>query len=381
MASRRIPGEALDRITEIPDVALASYRDLVRSVRRDREIARFAPVRRCQADPRDGTRVLFAPARARRGKAASKNSHGCPVCEGRITTLVDVAPLGRGHTFINKNLYPIVYPDPDVIKDGRVAEAKGDLLPDPDPSFGIHFLQWTSSDHLRDLHNLPPEDVAVVVERLAALEHSLLHAEGSPLPEVAPGRDGAHRGYVSIIKNRGRLVGGSVRHGHQQIVHSNVQPERLRSDVDFRRKRGVAFGAYLLDSTPRALRVARYADAFELVIPFFMRRPLHAMLVARETDVEYLHDLDAPALAALAVALRELTAAIGLLMRRMRRTFTYNLLFHTGPVGRLYVEALPYTQETGGFEHLGLYVCQGSPESTAALYRAAIAQARGRLGG
>jgi hypothetical protein len=31
----------------------------------------------------------------------------------------------------------------------------------------------------------------------------------------------------------------------------------------------------------------------------------------------------------------------------------------------LYFEFLPYTQEMGGFEHLGLYLCQGNPLQSA----------------
>ncbi|MBI1850005.1 MAG: hypothetical protein HYR85_06640 [Planctomycetes bacterium] len=380
MAGRCISGEALDRITEHTDVSKLGYSDLIKSVRRDPDIAKFAPERRCQADPRDGTRVLFAPARAARAGRGT-DAADCPVCAGRITTIVDVAPLARGFTFINKNLYPVVYPDSGVVREGRVADARAELLPDPDPAFGIHFLQWSSSEHLKDLHNMDPEEISVVLKRLAALERALLHAEGSPLPVVEGARDGTHRGYVSIIKNRGRLVGGSVRHGHQQIVHSNVQPRRIRNDVEFRKSRGVTFGAYLLDLTPKPLRVARYGDAFDLVVPFFMSRPLNAMLVSRETDVEHLHDLDEAAIDALAEGLHEITYAVALILRRMRRTFTYNLVFHTGPIGRFYVEMLPYSQETGGFEHLGLYVCQGTPAGTADLYREAITEVRRRSAG
>jgi hypothetical protein len=35
----------------------------------------------------------------------------------------------------------------------------------------------------------------------------------------------------------------------------------------------------------------------------------------------------------------------------------------------LYFEFLPYTQEMGGFEHLGLYLCQGNPKECAHIAR------------
>jgi hypothetical protein len=47
----------------------------------------------------------------------------------------------------------------------------------------------------------------------------------------------------------------------------------------------------------------------------------------------------------------------------------FNVIVHNGPGAGLYVEFLPFTQETGGFEHLGLWVCQGNAEDSAATLR------------
>ena len=65
---------------------------------------------------------------------------------------------------------------------------------------------------------MPLEDRVIVLQRLAALENKLLEQSGQ---------------YVSIIKNYGRLVGGSLSHGHQQIGVSNILPNRIRQDQQF----------------------------------------------------------------------------------------------------------------------------------------------------
>jgi hypothetical protein len=56
----------------------------------------------------------------------------------------------------------------------------------------------------------------------------------------------------------------------------------------------------------------------------------------------------------------------------MGREIAYNVITHNGPGAGLYFEFLPYTQESGGFEQLGLFVCQAEPEAAAAQIRHAI---------
>ena len=48
-------------------------------------------------------------------------------------------------------------------------------------------------------------------------------------------------------------------------------------------------------------------------------------------------------------------------MPTMGKPTAYNVTVSNGPGAGLYCEFLPYTQETGGFEHLGLWVCQDNP--------------------
>ncbi|MFN2351701.1 MAG: hypothetical protein ABR497_07110, partial [Kiritimatiellia bacterium] len=44
---------------------------------------------------------------------------------------------------------------------------------------------------------------------------------------------------------------------------------------------------------------------------------------------------------------------------------SFNILVHNAPGGGLYFEFLPFTQEYGGFERLGLFVCQSAPRPAA----------------
>ena len=52
-------------------------------------------------------------------------------------------------------------------------------------------------------------------------------------------------------------------------------------------------------------------------------------------------------------------------MNRIGREPAYNITINNGPGAALYIEILPYTQETGGFEHLGLWVCQDNVNNVA----------------
>jgi hypothetical protein len=37
------------------------------------------------------------------------------------------------------------------------------------------------------------------------------------------------------------------------------------------------------------------------------------------------------------------------------------MVVHNGPGAGIYFEFMPYTQETGGFEHLRMWICQSTP--------------------
>ena len=330
-------------------------------------LAQYLPDGVYRIDPRDGAVVVFNAARARRPHDNAEpptqpNEDGAndPICRGETTGVIDVAPLSEGFTFINKNLFPILYP----FEEGATASDSVDQDNGADPR-GMHFLQWTSSYFDRDWYNMPQSDRLVVFRRLAALESKLLLDGAAGYPVSGATSDGRPtHGHVLIIKNHGRLVGGSLAHGHQQILYSNVAPRHFQRNERFEQQYGETFAAYMLRENPTELEIKDYGPAV-LMVPYFMRRPYNMLLILKDYRKRFLCDCTDEELAALSQAWGEATSAVMALMPAVAKPTAYNITVSNGPGAGLYCEFLPYTQETGGFEHLGLWVCQGSPEQAA----------------
>ena len=372
-AQTELSPEVLDSLVTFREASSASYGELMQVICSNPDIAASKPERLCQIDPRTGDKVAYSASRKLRphdrGSAAESSAEpvdSCPICRGETTSVIDVASLSEGFTFINENLYPILYPrEGEGPLDGVDSAV---LAPLGKEVAGAHFVQWASTRHDRDIHNMPAEDVKVILERLAALEARLLHSEDSGMPTAPSGNGHNHYGYVGVIKNFGRLVGGSISHGHMQVIHTNILPRAIADDADFLRRVGQSFSEFLLHENPEELLVKDYAYV-SVVVPYFMKRPLDAIIMVRDASRNSLHDLNGAELDSLAAALSGLTGAVTRLMPRMGLELAYNLVFHTGPIGGLYVEVFPLTQVLGGYEKIGLYLCEGLPSHFARLLR------------
>ncbi|MFN2115990.1 MAG: hypothetical protein ACK2T6_09745 [Anaerolineae bacterium] len=371
MTSNRLSPSALRTVVQVDSLDDLTARRLVELFRGEESLQPNAPDGLCQVDPRDGAVITYNSARARRphdyGKRADiglPNAEAyCPICDGKTTGAIDVAPLSDGFTFINKNMFPVLYLEGDV--------AAGAPPTDPtagSPIGGLHLLQWTSTVHAHDFHNMPLADVEIVLRRLARLEGLLLGGAETILGRPGPA-------YVLVIKNYGPLVGGSLAHGHQQIALSSVMPRRMADNARFEEQHCEPFAAFMLRENPAELTVRDYGAA-RLVVPYFMRRPYDMMLLARDTSRRYLSELDDAEIGALAAAWQDATRAVLDVMPRIGRQPAYNVTVSNGPGAGLYVEFLPYTQETGGLEHLGLWACQNNPADVARDLRATIAKWR-----
>ncbi len=378
-SEQQLDPERLATLVEAEDGAALSFERLTHLVREEPGLDDFRPDGVYQIDPRNEERVVFNAARARRPhdnrptdkQVAAPPERPCVVCQGETTGIIDVAELSEGVTFINKNLYPILYP--------FTALPVSDVAPvasEPRPARGLHLLQWTSSLHDRDWHNLPLRDCVIVMERLAALEETLLSKGGAVCPQALANPTDAPA-FVSIIKNYGHLVGGSLTHGHQQIAFSNLMPRRLLDDWRFRQAKGETFTAYLLRENPPSLQVRDYGPAV-LLVTYFMRRPYEMLLVLKETQKQYLHALSGDEVQAVAAGWGDAIRAMRAVMPRLGRDVAYNVVTHNGPGAGLYFEFLPYTQEFGGYEHLGLFVCQETPEHVAARLREILRSSAGK---
>ena len=366
---------ALERILDAPDLSAVSVVQLVEFFRNEAEAQRFLPERICERDPRTGEHVLYSTARGRRprggaagpepqaGKGADSAGE-CIVCEGKLTRVVDCAELSRGFTFINKNLFPILFPwaGPELLM-----RSSGEGAGQSSAAFGLHFLQWTSSVHGMDWQNMPVEDGVIVLKRLAALEKKLLFESGDFMPanqEAEKSGAAAARGYVTMMKNYGRLVGGSVVHGHQQIAWSNLIPGKVLRNAQFREQRGECFSGFLWRENPGELLVCEYPRA-RLMVPHFMRRPYELMLLMSDTEKQWLHQLDEEELLSVALGWRDGIRVVLRSMEWLGREPAYNVTSNAGPGAGIYFDFVPHTQEYGGFEQMGLWVCQETPKRAA----------------
>jgi len=348
---RNLTEDLLKKILQYEGISYLDIDDIRRTFIEEEGIEAFAPDGFSQTDPRNSDRIVYNSARARRphdnrpqniNHASTSVQKDCLICQGKTTGVLDLAPLSEGFTFINKNLFPIFYP---FEKDHHSSEDSG---PDGESVSGYHFLQWTSSYHDKDWQNMPLADRVVVLKRLAALEKKMLS------PEM----------YVSIIKNYGHLVGGSLAHGHQQIGVSNIMPNQIFLDQQFQEKFGETFSAYLARENPGSLLIRDYGPAL-LLTPYFMRRPYDMFLLLKDTAKSYLHQLNEDEITAVADGWQDAIRIMLDVMPRIGKEPAYNVTTHNGPGEGLYFEFLPYTQEMGGFEHLGLYLCQGNPMESA----------------
>lgn len=214
------------------------------------------------------------------------------ICQGKTTGVIDVARLSQGATFINKNLFPIIHPLQNIL----AAYLQQPLYPDPlhtgRVSYGFHFLQWTSSQHDQDWHTLSLEDGLIVLQRLAALEKKLLHESEKFMPpsEIPPLRKLTY-GFVSIIKNYGRLAGGSWRTAISKSATAILCPAVfiITGALSSVMRMNASRTTYCV-KTQVELQVRDYGTAV-LVVPYFMRRPYDMLLVVKDTRRQYLHEL------------------------------------------------------------------------------------------
>ena len=370
---RALSPDDLSSILEASDLDELSMADIAARFRQEKGSASAAPDGRWACDPRTGDIVVFNPARARRphdwsaAPSTSTAEKTCPICEGKTTGILDVHPLSEGVTFINKNLFPCFYPHTGTGEAPAVVVS--DAPSNAETTSGLHFLQWTSSVHGRDWHNLSPRDGAVVLRRLAALERKLLMESEGLMPETTMYNPGCRTfGFVSIIKNYGAPVGGSLAHGHQQIVLSNTLAAAVHRDRTFLLRTGESFAAHLLAATPGSL-VVRDLNAARLLVPYYMKRPYQTAVVLADTAKRFLFELTEPELSDVAELWCDAARAMVAILPRIGKVPAYNILVHNGPSGGLYIEFLPYSQETGGYERLGLYVCHETPDGAAETLR------------
>jgi galactose-1-phosphate uridylyltransferase len=375
-----LPYHLLETLVQAREIDDLSPGELIDLFLQEPGITSFLPDGQAAIDPRNGDYVVFNAARAGRphdnqpeAVAEERSLATCIICQGQTTGIVDVAQLSQGLTFINKNLFPVLFPvSQKQLSERRLSSTSAEMAGDKIVQ-GLHFLQWTSSLHDKDWHNMPAADRIVVMERLAALESKLIHEAAELIPGSGLADEGSQANRaVLITKNYGHLVGGSLFHGHQQIALSSVVPRRFADNARFEQSHGETFSAHLLRENPLDLTIKDYGTA-ALVVPYFMRRPYDMMLLLKQPTRRYLHQLDEEEIHAVADGWRDAIRLMLSIMPAIGREPAYNILTNNGPGAGLYFEFQPYTQEFGGFEQLGLLICQADPFQAAGRLRHLLA--------
>lgn len=350
-----LPLSEAEKRLDARDVSALSFRQIVSAFACDETVAPYLPYPDRTEDPRSGLPVFFSESRAKRPYTYGSRPEDCPICRGNITRILDMRPLPSGiegeYSFINKNLYPLAYPQAG-------------------SGWGLHFLFWPSNLHERNFRNMEPEAAAEALSRIAILERTLLaggDSGGGPVP-TGPERPNGTSGFACLIKNEGAQVGGSIAHDHFQLLYTGAEPIRFREDRLFLERQGEPFSRWLGREAGSGLTAGGSAR-WTAVVPPFMRRPYDLVLLHTDEDKRYLHQLDRIDLLELSALLAAMFRASDALFARLRRRPAFNLITHNSGSGGLYFEFLPYTQETGGFEQLGLFLSQARPEQAAAFYR------------
>ncbi len=360
MAALHMDRETLDALLEVSDITSLDFSEIVDLFLAEK-LPLMLPDGSFQVDPRNGDRIIYHASRSLRPhdnapENPTELETDCLICRGETTGIVDVADLSEGFTFINKNLFPVLSPLEQSGETDAIA-------------YGLHFLQWTSSFHQRDWHNMPVEDCAIVASRMAALERKLVRGspQGILLESELSGQDEG-TGHVLIIKNYGRSVGASLSHGHQQILFSNVTPRRTLDHLAFKVENGEVLTEMLLRETSPDLIVREYDDAI-LLVPYFMRRPYEMFLVLKDAKKRFLHELSSQELNSVGNGWHDATRIYHHIMPRIGKEIAYNVASFTGSGAGIYFEFLPYTQPMGGLERIGMYICQELPDRAAEMAR------------
>ncbi|WP_019614329.1 hypothetical protein [Psychromonas ossibalaenae] len=357
------------------DMGELDFAEILNNINNDELLSKYSPDGICQIDPRNGNLVVYNSSRAKRIHTTvdkppqHQEFENCPICNGQSSEILDLAEQSEGFTFINKNIYPIFHPIEELPQEEADYFLHQDLEHKGRASYGFHLLQWTSSIHDKDWHNLPFTDALISFEQLAALEKILLCQTTSFMSRsITKMEQQMVSGYVSIIKNYGAAAGASLTHGHQQIAYSNILPQRFFNNLRFRKRHEKSFSQFMQDENPANLIVKDYGEVI-LIVPYFMKRPLDMMLMVKDSSKRYLHQLSSVEKQQVTLAVQESIQTIIGLMEDMDIPPAYNMIVNNGPGCGLYFEFLAQTQKMGGYEQIGLFVCQANAVDSASRLR------------
>ncbi len=362
------------------DINQLDFNELIANIENDEILKKFAPDGVCQIDPRDGNLVIYNASRAKRAhfikNTDNKNNKkiSCPICAGDSSEIFDIATQSEGFCFINKNIYPIFHTIENLPEELPEYFLHQDLHHNGRASYGFHLLQWTSSLHDKDWHSLSHADALIAFNQLTKLEEKLLCQPTDFMYRSRMTKENnCVSGYVSIIKNYGADAGASLEHGHQQIAYSNILPQMFFNNLQFKKRNDISFSHFMLNSNPDDLLVKDFGEVV-VIVPYFMKRAFDMIIIIKNYEKRYLYELTKIERQQLTLAMQYTMQAIIDLMTEIDQPPAYNMIINNGPGCGLYIEFLAQTQKMGGYEHLGLYICQANAQQTAKQLRAKFAE-------
>ena len=121
--------ESLQKILESNSIEKLPITELESLFFKEKQIVGHIPSGHWEIDPRNSDRIVYNASRRKRPhdnikpeKDSEKNKEikDCAICRGNTTGVLDVEELSDGFTFINKNLYPAVYPHENINDEMRI---------------------------------------------------------------------------------------------------------------------------------------------------------------------------------------------------------------------------------------------------------------------
>ena len=304
--------------------------------------------------------------------AAARVAHdpGCYLCPGNARVSGAVNPR-YDSTFVFDNDHPCVGPD-----------APRDL-PDPPPPYrvqpavGLARVVCFSPRHDLTLAEMPLAAIGEVVEVWRRQTRDL-----GGRPEV---------NQVLCFENKGEIVGVSNPHPHGQIYATGFVWKTMETELSASRRHHGETGRGLFDDVIRAeqadgRRILYEDDRVIAFVPYFARYA-YEVYVAPKRRVPHVHALDDGEAAALAGALKDVTARFDGLWRM---SFPYVMVLHQAPTDggehpnfHFFIAFHPPLRQPRLLKYLagpeiggGNFLSDTSPEATAAELRGALAPAR-----
>lgn len=314
--------------------------------------------------------VIYAPGRGNRPKdfqTSDQNRRSlpahdadCPFCPGNQHMLPEIVAETSGsdgwQVRVVPNKYPVLTPDVDT---ARCEQAIYLSM----PGYGRHEVIIESSRHNRDIADMSPNEVGMVIEMYHRRYIDLMHAHGNMM--------------ALIFRNHGPRAGTSLLHPHSQLVVTGIVPFYVRWREEQAQRYYDEWGRSVFEDILTfelrdRRRVILENESFVALVPFAAEVPFEIWIMPKRQQADFGSIADVEK-GELAVILRNALA-------RLRDTLNdpdYNYIINTAarykagePQLRWYLQIRPRRTTRAGFEiGSGISVNPSIPEEDADLLR------------